>query len=99
MSKRYSFTRMSPEQFRQACFQLGLPKDTFCFVTGANPRSYESWNKGEADIPQWVPVLLAMLTVPGARSIALRTATHFFIREDSEPAPQEAIDTGENQVR
>jgi hypothetical protein len=80
---------MTADQFRQAVNDLDLGKDLFCFLTGSNPANYLRWLKGETDIPPWVPAFLVLMTLPGARDLAYRTAQHFFIQEEE---PTDAID-------
>lgn len=68
--------RMLPAQFSKALQDLGLTMREFCRITGTNWKTAERWLSDEKDIPQWVPVFLAMLTLPGALEMARRVSQH-----------------------
>lgn len=69
--------RMMPAQLSKALDDLGLTMREFCRVTGTGTKTVERWLTDEKDIPQWVPVTLALLTLPGALQIARTVAQHF----------------------
>lgn len=69
--------RMMPAQFSKALDDLSLSMREFCRITGTNPKTAERWLGDEKDIPQWVPVTLALMTMPGALPIARAVAQHF----------------------
>lgn len=69
--------RMMPAQFSQALDDLRLTMREFCRVTGTNAKTAQRWLDDEKDIPAWVPVFLAMLTLPGAMQMAQTVAQHF----------------------
>lgn len=69
--------RMTPEQFSQALNQLGLTVREFCRIFGTGVKTVERWLADEKDIPGWVPVSLALMTMPGAPDLARSVAQHF----------------------
>ena len=69
--------RMMPEQFSKALDDLVLTMREFNRLTGTNTKTTERWLSDEKDIPPWVPVFLAMLTIPGALQMARTVAQHF----------------------
>jgi hypothetical protein len=70
MSRRYTYERMTAQQFSAALNALEMTKGQFVRLTGAGPRKVERWLAGEEDIPHWILVLCSVLTVPGAMGIA-----------------------------
>lgn len=69
--------RMMPAQFSKALDDLSLGMREFCRITGTNVKTAERWLEDEKDIPQWVPVTLALMTMPGALPMARTVAEHF----------------------
>lgn len=69
--------RMMPAQFSQALDDLDLTMREFCRITGTNAKTTQRWLDDEKDIPAWVPVFLALLTLPGAMQMAQTVALHF----------------------
>lgn len=69
--------RMLPAQFSKALDDLDLTMREFCRITGTGTKTVERWLSDEKDIPQWVPVTLALLTMPGALQMARTVAQHF----------------------
>lgn len=69
--------RMSPEQFSKALHENRLSLREFCRITGTGFKTGERWLNREKDIPNWVPVVMALLTLPGAYEMAQAVAQHF----------------------
>lgn len=69
--------RMSPAQFSKGLDDNGLTMREFCRITGTGPKTAQRWLDDEKDIPPWVPVTLALLTLPGALTMARTVAQHF----------------------
>lgn len=68
---------MTPEQFSLGLREHQLTLREFCRLTGTNIKTAERWLSDEKDIPHWVPVFLALLTLPGALQMARTVAQHF----------------------
>lgn len=51
MSRRYTFHRMQAAEFQQACDELDLKKDLFCFVTGSNPSKFDACLSEPSELP------------------------------------------------
>jgi hypothetical protein len=69
-SRRFSYDRMSYQQFRAALEQLDMPWMDFAKVSGKNPRKVEGWYNGKDDIPHEVMLICSLLTLPGAKELA-----------------------------
>ncbi len=73
--KRYP--RMTKQQFSAALDEVRLTPEEFSWGTGSNEVRVNRWLKGEEDIPPWVTVLCAVLTLPGARGMFVNVARQF----------------------
>jgi hypothetical protein len=69
-SRRFSYDRMTYEQFRTALEQLDMPWMYFAKISGKNPRKVEEWYNGQEDIPHEVMLICSLLTLPGAKELA-----------------------------
>jgi hypothetical protein len=69
-SRRFSYDRMTYEQFRTALAQLDMPWIYFARISGKNPRKVEEWYNGQEDIPHEVMLICSLLTLPGAKELA-----------------------------
>lgn len=83
MTRRYSYDRMTPEQFSAALNQLHLTMRQFCRLSGKSEAKAERWLSGDEDIPHDVTVMLTMATVPDALERA-RAVTDAMVRERSD---------------
>jgi len=63
------------EQFRQALNDIGIQLSTFVFLFGVSERRAQRWYGGTEDISPWVPIALALLTLPGSVAMAHTAAT------------------------
>jgi len=62
---------LEPNQISQGLSEVGISAAHFADLTGSNPRRVERWCTGEeAGPPHWVPVMLALLLLPGALEAA-----------------------------
>lgn len=52
---------MTADEFRAALTALGMTQRWFAKYVGSNERTVRRWAEGTQDIPQWVPVMLALL--------------------------------------
>jgi len=64
----------TPTQFRHGLKQLSLSLDDFAFFFGVNRRTAQRWATGQQEIALWVPVALALMTLPGGVEMANRVA-------------------------
>jgi hypothetical protein len=62
--------RMTPEQLSLALTTLSITGKDFAFLTGTGYSTVKRWFKAELEIPHWVPVMCAVLTLPGALDLA-----------------------------
>jgi len=85
MSRRYRYQRMTPEQFSMALDQIGINAWQFARMTGANGERVIGWLAGRDDIPQYVPLVCVLLTMPGALALAKATADAFIVQDPTEP--------------
>lgn len=81
--------RMEPEDFSADLEEIGLDTGGFAEITGSNRMKVINWlrdpsHKRFEDIPAWVPVMTALLKMPGALDVAWRTAAFY-----AEPADEE----------
>jgi hypothetical protein len=72
--RRIHFRRITPAQLQKAFDDIGLTILRFAWLSGAREDRVRKWLTGHEDIPPYVPVLLAVLTVPGALVVAERVA-------------------------
>jgi hypothetical protein len=69
---------MSPRQFADALQLIGLKADSFAWLTGSNEKRVRRWLSGEEpEIPPWVTLVCALLTLPGARDLAMDVVRKF----------------------
>ena len=52
---------VTSDNFRAALTALGMTQRGFASYVGSNERTVRRWAEGTQDIPQWVPVMLALL--------------------------------------
>jgi transcriptional regulator with XRE-family HTH domain len=70
MSRRYQYERMTAEQFSKALNQLNLTMRQFVRLSGVSEAKVERFISGKEDIPHFVTVLCALLTLPNALAMA-----------------------------
>jgi DNA-binding transcriptional regulator YiaG len=80
---RYKYNRMTPQDMSADLDTLNLTAGQFSRISGARHERVQKWLSGEEDIPPHVPVLLALLELPGAM-IKAQTVVDFYIREDDQ---------------
>jgi hypothetical protein len=80
---RYKYNRMTPKDFSGDLNSLGLSAGQFSRLSGARYERVLKWLDGQEDIPPHVPVMLALLELPGAMAQAQR-AVNFYIREEGQ---------------
>lgn len=61
---------MTGDEFSAALSSLGLEPGEFAAIRQADRRNVQRWLAGETEIPKDVPILLAVLAVPGALDAA-----------------------------
>lgn len=67
--------RMTAEQFADGLDAVGLTVEAFAWISGADPRRAARWWSGDdADIAPYVPLVLALLTLPGGPDMATKVA-------------------------
>lgn len=72
---RFTFERLTAEQFAAGLAEANITTTGFARLTGADLRRIRRWRDGaEADIPVWAGHILLALTVPEARQRMLAYA-------------------------
>ena len=87
VAHRYEYDRMTGEQLSAALNELGLSKREFAKFVGAKAERVQGWLDGTESagrIPQWVPLILGLLTLPGALELA-RAYTDSVARDTRTP--------------
>lgn len=74
VSVRHQYRRMTAREFSTALDRTNLTLGKFLRLTGVSRGKGEDWLNGEEDIPSWVPVFMALLTIDAAPQIALAVA-------------------------
>lgn len=69
-------------QMDQALAALDVRRDDFAFYFGVNRRTVQRWFHGELPIAPWVPVALALMTLPGGVAMATRVAQKLRLGEE-----------------
>ncbi|MDZ7823090.1 MAG: hypothetical protein U5K75_02970 [Ahrensia sp.] len=81
MVTRYKYHRMTAASFSDALDSLGLSAGQFSRLCGARHERVIKWLDGLEDIPPHIPVMLALLKLPGATALAKKTADDSIIPE------------------
>lgn len=76
---------MTGGQLSVAFQQVGWTPDQFCAVTNVARRRVMAWIHDGDDIPMWVPVFMAAMTVTEAKSLAQR-AQQFILQSVNDQA-------------
>lgn len=89
MSRRFEYAPITGKKFRGALGNLGMKSQTFARITGAKLDTVKKWLHDGQTIPPWVPLVLELLTLPGALSLARQVAAEYIIldRETGEKDP------------
>lgn len=74
MGRRFSYRRLTPEQFAAALRQHDLAPEAFARLYGVGTGRVQKWIEGSMEIPHPVAVVLTLLTLPGAYSLIRRLA-------------------------
>lgn len=83
MSPRARYARMTPEDLSADLKRLGITANDFARISGAQYERVVKWLEGREDAPPWVPVVTALLALPGGLEKARETAAFYLEREDS----------------
>lgn len=70
MAQRYTYERMTPEQFKAAQAEIGIGGHTLARLLGFPMNRLDRWEAGEDAIPHVVCIALSLLTLPGAKGVA-----------------------------
>ncbi|WP_420408667.1 hypothetical protein [Hoeflea sp.] len=81
MVTRYRYARMTPEDMSDDLNTLKLSAGQFSRISGARHERVQKWLDGKEDIPPHIPVLLALMKLPGGMEKALETV-EFYIEDD-----------------
>lgn len=79
--RRIEYTRMTPSDFSDDLKELDLKLVDFCMITGHRYERVLKWLKGDEDIPPHLPVLMALLKLPGAIDVAREQAAFYIAKE------------------
>ena len=80
----HTYQRMTPEQLSAALDTLNIGVFEAAQLFGSQSKRVEEWLSGKSDIPPYVSILCAMLTVPGAMAMARKTVDHIRIKGGDE---------------
>ena len=85
--RRYHYRRMTPAELSAALDRLGLTVGQFSRIIGAryngpDDSTVQKWLSGKQEAPAYLPVLLALLALPGGVERA-RAVAETYIEEDS----------------
>lgn len=83
MTKRCDYARMTPADFSADLKALSLTANDFARISGARFERVEKWLRGQEDIPPHVPVLTALLGLPGGIAKALEVVK-FYVEGETE---------------
>jgi hypothetical protein len=72
MARRYTYARLTAEEFSSALAQLDLSPNVFARLTGSAPDRVMRWIIGTEDIPHHIGVVCVAFTVPGVLELAAR---------------------------
>jgi len=61
MPDRFTYKRVTPEEFERRTTALGVPLKAFARITGTNYKTVRSWVKGQRDVPPWVSLYLFLM--------------------------------------
>lgn len=65
--KRFEYRKMTGEELTRDLRAIGMSHKAFARITGSVADRVKQWCDGEEDIPNWTPILVAILkNVPGA---------------------------------
>lgn len=84
MPPRYRYRRMSAGDLSRALNNLDLSLNDFSRIAGCAYKRAQQWVEGAEDIPPHVPVLLALMTLPGGKKRAAETALSYIITDGGE---------------
>ncbi|GAN49683.1 hypothetical protein ACXR8U_13875 [Methylobacterium radiotolerans] len=74
MSRRWNYRRLNALQVRDRIAGLGWSVQRFAFVYGVPLQRARDWTSGKEDIPHLVGLVLRLLKLPGARTVAYEYA-------------------------
>lgn len=83
MPPRYQYLRMEPVDLSDDLNKIGITAGQFSRISGARYERVKKWIDGKEDIPPFVPVLCALLKLPGALAAAKATVD-FYIEKTEE---------------
>ncbi len=85
--RRIEYTRMTPSDLSDDLKELGITLAEFCTITGHRYDRVLKWLKegdGGEDIPPHIPVLMALLKLPGAIDVAREQAAFYIAKEGAQ---------------
>jgi hypothetical protein len=100
---RFTYRRLTPDEFRAELRRADIKYRTFSRLTGADIRTVSRWLKGGPgnDIPSWVPLVLTLLTLHGgiarARLVAAQMIERDEMRQDLGAFPYASRDFTEQE--
>ncbi len=74
MSRRWNYRRLNALQVRDRIAGLGWSVQRFAFVYGVPLQRARDWTTGKEDVPHVVGLVLRLLKLPGARTVAYEYA-------------------------
>ena len=73
-----NYTPMTHDQFRDAMNNtLRMTAADFAWITGTSHRRVKQWIVGVEQIPPWVTLMCALLTLPRAKELAVKVTREF----------------------
>lgn len=85
MAPRFTYRRLSSQEFNNALKEQDLPWQAFARIFGVNLNTVRKWVAGNEDVPRWVPIALTLLTLPNAHGTARMAAATFIEKDNLRP--------------
>lgn len=84
MAPRFTYRRLTPEEFNAELDRQGMTVPSFARIFGANLKTVEKWASA-GDIPPWVPIAMTLLSIEGALGTARMAAADFIEQDNLRP--------------
>src|SRR4030081_1873196 len=84
MPARFTYRRLTPEEFNAELDRQQMTIPSFARIFGVNLKTAEKWASA-GDIPPWVPIAMTLLSMEGALGLARLAAAEFIERDNLRP--------------
>lgn len=90
MARRYDYQPLSAVQFRAAMRETGVGGELLSRLTGFDRRMIQRWQSGQQPVHPVMAPLMAMLTIPEAKDLALKVMDEYCLGYSAEYAEERA---------